>query len=155
MVIAVRESPAYAVREVATCAAVGCHLLTVSPLYLYCRPAKSMIKPFILESTGTRLMYSFGLVVFTAAAGMLNSDGFEDILNRPRDDNSTAMSEFCDLLGRLNDDNECGEIFSFAGVYLLFLTATIFYLLMALITMNLKHSKQFRAKIHNGQSNVN
>lgn len=100
-------------------------------------------------------MYSFGLVIFTAAAGMLNSDGFEDILNRPRDDNTTAMSEFCELLGRLNENNECGEIFSFAGVYLLFLTATIFYLLMALITANLKHSKQFRAKIHNGQSNVN
>ena len=44
VVIAVRESPAYAAREVATCAAVGCRLLTVSPLYLYCRPAKSMIK---------------------------------------------------------------------------------------------------------------
>ena len=36
------------------------------------------------------------------------------------------------------------------GVYLIYLTTTIFFVLMAMLTANLRHSHQFRAKIHNG-----
>ena len=100
-------------------------------------------------------MYSLGLVMFTAGAGLLNSDGFEEVMNRQRDNNSSAMSDFCNLVGQLNEDNECARIFSYSGVYLLYLAATIFYVLMALITANLTSSKQFRAKIHNGRGKLN
>ena len=66
-------------------------------------------------------MYTIMLIVFTAGAAILNSDGFQDTVEA-----SSGYQSFCNLL-RLNDSNldletiDCGKIFSYFGVYLLYL----------------------------------
>ena len=48
--------------------------------------------------------------------------------------------------------NMCNVMTKFSSelVYFIFISITCFHLLLALITVNVKHSKQVRAKIHNG-----
>ena len=48
--------------------------------------------------------------------------------------------------------NMCNLLTKFSSewVYFIFISITLFHLVLALITINVKHSKQARAKIHNG-----
>ena len=68
-------------------------------------------------------MYCLGLILFTAGAGLLNSDGFEEVMTRERDDGTSAMSQFCGIVGTFNGTaaNDCAKLFSYSGVYLLYL----------------------------------
>ena len=64
-------------------------------------------------------MYTLFLVVFTAGAAMLNSSGFQE-----RIQGTSNFQSFCDFLtgGDTGEFTvECAEIFSFSGVYMVYL----------------------------------
>ena len=64
-------------------------------------------------------MYTIMLIVFTAGAAILNSNGFQDTVKE-----SSGYQSFCNLL-RLNDSNidletiDCGKIFSFWSLFII------------------------------------
>ena len=64
-------------------------------------------------------MYTLFLIVFTAGAAMLNSSGFQQTIQ-----STSNYQRFCEFLvggdtGEFTVD--CAEIFSFSGVYMVYL----------------------------------
>ena len=69
-------------------------------------------------------MYTLFLIVFTAGAAMLNSSGFQE-----RIQNTSNFQSFCEFLtgGDTGEFTvECAEIFSFSGVYMVYLRYVFF-----------------------------
>ena len=69
-------------------------------------------------------MYTLFLVVFTAGAAMLNSSGFQETIQA-----TPNFQSFCDFLtgGDTGEFTvECAEIFSFSGVYMVYLRYVFF-----------------------------
>jgi len=106
-------------------------------------------------------MYSLYLLFFTAFATVINSSEFtkwltgtkiwEDFCCSIDQDESCLQS---DPNSRINITEEvkeeCEQLLGATGVYLVYLSMAIFFVMMAMATANLRHSHQFRATLHNG-----
>jgi hypothetical protein len=96
-------------------------------------------------------MYSMYLLFFTALATMINSSGFIDLLKE-----GDIWEKFCAFIDDDFDETDpnsvkgCEQLLGTTGVYLVYLSLAIFFIIMAALTSNLRHSRQFRGKIHNG-----
>ena len=58
-------------------------------------------------------------------------------------------TSFCESLsGSFNSKIQCSELYGWRAVYVVYLVASTFFLLLALITINIKNSQQWRGKDH-------
>ena len=59
-------------------------------------------------------------------------------------------AKFCEgLSGSFNSKIQCSELYGWRAVYVVYLMASTFFLLLALITINIKNSQQWRGNDHN------
>ena len=136
--------------------------------------------PPIKQSTGTKIMYSFFLVLSSVTAVLIHTGHVKQIYTTQynEDYNKDFISRTCKYILRDVDPvwiesvasnlnvfykkhqngtieyrgNMCTILTKFSSelVYLIFITMTLFHLFMAVLTLKVKHSHQKRAKIHNG-----
>jgi len=121
--------------------------------------------PPINQSTGTKIMYSISLIIFTALAALLSSSNFTKFLAEQDfwEKLCCTIDNTCDVETEIDEDgflrntnentelkDECENILGATGVYLVYLSLSIFFVLMAMLTANLRHSHQWRASLHNG-----
>lgn len=101
-------------------------------------------------------MYSLYLLFFTAFATLINSAQFTSWLTQME-----VWNSFCCAIDQSSNENctfseesdtivQCEELLGATGVYLVYLSMAIFFVGMAMLTANLRHSHQFRAQLHNG-----
>ncbi|XP_031769650.1 probable serine incorporator isoform X2 [Galleria mellonella] len=101
--------------------------------------------PSCANSTSTRLMYAVMLLLVMIAACITLAPGLQNELKKvPFCENSTSVP----IPGDLKVD--CNNAVGYLAVYRICFAACLFFVLMALITIGVKSSKDPRAGIQNG-----
>jgi len=108
--------------------------------------------PSCKNSSSSRIMYAVMLLVFTIVACIMLSPGLQSTLaNVPfcaDSSKSAAESLIAGVKSSLTVD--CTELVGYLAVYRVCFALTLFFLLMAMIMMGVKSSRDFRAGIQNG-----
>ncbi|XP_069758525.1 serine incorporator 4 [Narcine bancroftii] len=99
--------------------------------------------PGIKVSSGTRLMYTFYHIVSSTGCCLLMSRTVAESVRE-------RVPFFGILCEHLQPGSDCDKVIGYSAVYRVCFGTACFYLLLCVILVNVKSSRDFRALIHNG-----
>ncbi|KRT86482.1 hypothetical protein AMK59_2359 [Oryctes borbonicus] len=99
--------------------------------------------PSCKNSTSSRLMYAFILILSTIVACIMLAPGLQDVLQKvPFCRNSTGLPDSVQV--------DCSQAVGYLAVYRIYFILTLFFVLFAVLMLGVKTSKDPRAALQNG-----